>query len=111
MSAIPSQSPRIAPRSTGSASRTIVTGEASNEFVFAVVGHVGSGTSEIADALGDLLRETEFAGSTFEVDVIKARQVIREWATEQGKDVPEPTEPPRLADVVVLQNLGDEMRA
>lgn len=36
-------------------SKGIVLEQAANEFVFAVVGHVGSGTSEIATALKGLL--------------------------------------------------------
>ncbi len=110
MSAIPSQGLRVGPKSVGMTSRTIVTGAASNELVFAVVGHVGSGTSEIADALDALLSETQLGGRTFETQIIKARDIIVEWAAEHGQTLAEQTEPPRLADVIALQNLGDQMR-
>lgn len=37
-------------------SRAVVRDHATNEFVFAVVGHVGSGTTKIATTLRDLLK-------------------------------------------------------
>jgi deoxycytidylate deaminase len=98
-------------KSADATSRTIVTGAASQELVFAVVGHVGSGTSEIADALGQLLSETLLDGRTFDVEVIKARDIIREFGAERGKPLPVQKDVPDLADVEAFQNLGDEMRS
>lgn len=110
MSATPSSSPRVGPKSVGVTSQTVITGAASNELVFAVVGHVGSGTSEIADALVALLAETELNGRKFQVELIKARDVIQSWAGEQGHELPLETEPVSLKYVTLLQDLGDDMR-
>lgn len=41
-------------------SRAVVLGSDSNELVFAVVGHAGSGTTLVAKALAAVLRETSF---------------------------------------------------
>lgn len=110
MSAASSSVPKLGPVSVGSSSRTLVTSSASNELVFAVVGHVGSGTSEIAKTLSTLLSETAFDHRRFDVEVIKARDVIQEWAVDHGKAIPEWSDPPTLAEVMTLQNWGDEMR-
>ena len=110
MSANPSPTPKAGPLGTGTTSRTIVIGDASNELVYAVVGHVGSGTSEIADALGEILEETEFGGRRFEVEIIKAREIISEWAVENELTVPAQSEHPTLTDVQALQDFGDKMR-
>lgn len=92
-------------------SREIVLENASNEFVFAVVGHAGSGTSMVADRLRDLLLDTEVAGAKFEVISLKARDVIQDWARKKGKPVPPDTGEKLLSHVETLQNYGDEMRA
>lgn len=52
----------------------MVRRDASNEFVFALVGHTGSGTSVIAQTLQALLRDTNLNGSTFDVTILKARE-------------------------------------
>lgn len=75
---------------------------AANELIFAVVGPVGSGTSEIAEALEELLRE-----SGYDATVLKAREVIEEAA---GKlDIPIP-QTPELTKSTALQNAGDQVR-
>ncbi len=75
---------------------------AANELIFAVVGPVGSGTSEIAEALEELLRE-----SGYDATVLKAREVIEEAA---GKlDIPIP-QTPELIKSTALQNAGDQVR-
>lgn len=80
---------------------------ASNEFVFAVVGHVGSGNSEIAKQLGALLKE-----EMYEVIIIKAREVIEEYAAQN--EIPIPTadsqEKQSLSDVSQYQDCGDRIR-
>lgn len=84
---------------------------ASAEFVFAVVGHAGSGTTAIAKTLEHLLVETRLDGTIFDVAMIRARDVIEEWAKRKGKQIP-PGGPKRyLKDVQLLQDYGDEMRA
>jgi deoxycytidylate deaminase len=86
-----------------------VIGNAANEIVFAVVGHVGSGTSEIASQLGQLLMQRELPGGPFDAEIIKARDVIEEWARGKGRSIP--TERGNLQATIALQDFGDAMRA
>ena len=46
-------------------SRGLVLSHAANEHVFGVVGHVGSGTSEIAKALWDIVNDPTLPGGVF----------------------------------------------
>lgn len=50
-----------------------VVAEAANEFVFGVVGHIGSGTSEVARSFKELLERQR---SPFETKILKASEVI-----------------------------------
>lgn len=97
----------------GVGSRELIRRESSNEFFFAVVGHAGSGTSFVAKTLGDFLRQTKLDGCQFDVEILKARTIIEEWARKNGKHVPspEPKGKRKLPDVKLLQDYGDEMRA
>lgn len=90
-------------------SKAIVLDRAANEIVFAVVGHVGSGTSEIANTLKGLL-EGPLEGGSFDVEILKARDVIQAWAESAGKPLPK-TARDDLATTRALQDLGDEMRS
>jgi deoxycytidylate deaminase len=91
-------------------SQAVVLAQASHEVVFAVVGHVGSGTSEIAEVLRRLLTKPKDADQTFEVEMLKATDVISSWAKKNGKLVPSGARK-TLADVERFQDLGDEMRS
>jgi type II secretory pathway predicted ATPase ExeA len=91
-------------------SKSMVRGYASNEFVFAVVGHVGSGTTKIATSLAELLNKGSIAGDPFDTEIIKARELIEAWATENRKAIPA-SEPRNLHTTQQFQDLGDEMRA
>jgi len=93
----------------GPESRELVQRVAANEIVFAVVGHVGSGTSEVADALKSLLEGTSLVGGPFDATILKAREGISEWARQTGRSVPDPNRID-LESVTQMQNLGDEMR-
>ena len=89
--------------------RAVILDAATNEFVFAVVGYVGSGTSEIANALKGLLEQANLEGGKFDVEILKAREVIANWAKQH--DVPLPATPPNdLNTTTEFQNLGDKMR-
>ena len=92
-------------------SRLILLDEASNELVFAVVGHAGSGTSVVANQLRNLLMETTAAGHQYDVEILKAREVILAWAGRRGRPLPPAATPPSLAQVGVLQDYGDQMRS
>jgi hypothetical protein len=82
---------------------------ATNEVVFAVVGYVGSGTSEIAAKLKGLLENTALPGGQFDVEILKARKVIEDWATRNG-ETPPSTPQNDLATTRAFQDLGDKMR-
>jgi deoxycytidylate deaminase len=81
-----------------------VRGEASHEFVFGVVGHIGSGASQIAEQLSSVL-----TNAGFDVHILKARKAIVDWGTRNNRPTPSGG-PNTVAHVSELQNLGDEMR-
>jgi deoxycytidylate deaminase len=95
----------------GAGSREVLGREASGEFIFAVVGHAGSGTTAIAKTLEALLGDTAYNGDNFDVILIRAREVIEAWAKEHGKEIPSQTEKRYLRHVELLQDYGDEMRS
>lgn len=93
----------------GTTSQEIYGGLRSGELVIAVVGHVGSGTSTIADELKTTLEAPELAGGPYDATVLKARDAIIAWADMNGRQLPA-TDPNDLEYVTRLQDLGDEMR-
>src|SRR5690348_5241228 len=59
--------------------------EAAHEFVFAVVGRIGSGTSQVARAFKELLeRQTP----SFDTRILKATEVIENWAKRESLSHP-----------------------
>lgn len=92
-------------------SKSAVLEQASNELVFAVVGHVGSGTSEVAKTLEALLQEKTRESPAYDVQIIKATEMISGWAAENRHSVPivDPDHK-TLEDVEAFQNLGDLFR-
>lgn len=90
-------------------SREVLNREASNEIVFAVVGGAGSGTGVIAEQLRVLLIETQIGGKPFDVVILKASKVIRDWAVQQNKPLP-PAQPKKLESAAIFQDYGDDMR-
>lgn len=111
MSANPATPPQISAAGFDVTSHSVVVNAACNELVFAVVGHAGSGTSEIANALAGILEDTEFGSKRFEATILSARDVICEWAEENGEALPKNNPAVTLEDVKRLQDLGDLMRA
>ncbi len=87
----------------------MVAEQVSNELVFAVVGHVGSGTTKVAEALRDVLRATRVGDQAFSVDIIKARKVIEEGMKQRGAAL-EVGEGKTLTDVIKYQDAGDKLR-
>lgn len=81
----------------------VVRNLAAKELIFGIVGPVGSGTSEVATALENLLR-----GKGFVVSRIAARDLITRWAEAQGKEVPPDSQP--MKQTRALQDAGDDMR-
>jgi deoxycytidylate deaminase len=96
------------PRSEAT-SQHILSGEIAHELVFAVVGHVGSGTTETAKLLKAALEAGELPGGPYEVTHLKAREEILAWAEQHGKPLPK-HEPAKIDYVISLQDLGDQMR-
>ena len=82
--------------------QTAVGDLAANEFVFAVVGPVGSGTSQVAAQLGSLLGE-----EGFECVILKAREVIEKWMRSRSKGEGKDS---TLAKRTELQDAGDDLR-
>jgi deoxycytidylate deaminase len=111
MSALPNKLAIINPKLEGKDAKSILLEQAANELVFAVVGHVGSGTSVVANQLAHLLRETFYKDVRFEVEILKARNVIEEWATSKAFPLPPEVNPPSLGQVRALQDYGDQMRS
>jgi len=99
------------PNAIESGSREVLGREASNEFIIAVVGHAGSGTTVIAKTLESLLADNELGGKPFDVVMLRARDVIAAWAKERGKPLPVETPKRYVKDVERLQDYGDEMRS
>lgn len=95
--------------SPASGAREVLKAHVANELVFAVVGHVGSGTSTVAKKLKELLENPLLPGGSFEVEILKARQVIVDWARGRGERLEEP-QSPDLEHARRLQDLGDAMR-
>ena len=92
------------PRAAGDGAREKMLGHASNELVFGVVGHVGSGTSTVATQIADQLRHAGGAG--FDVEVIKASTLI--LRANEPKTTARPTG--SIEHASHLQDLGDRMR-
>ncbi|WP_228565343.1 anti-phage dCTP deaminase [Myxococcus sp. AB036A] len=83
--------------------------QVANELVFAVVGHVGSGTTTVAKKLKEVLSASSLPGGPYDVTLLKARREIVEWALSNGHEINEPT----TAELIFserLQDLGDAMR-
>lgn len=95
-------------------SRLVVRSNASNELIIAVVGHVGSGTTRISGLLKEKLEAQTIVTSSgerksFQVEPLKASDVIKKWAAKQNKQVPE-YEKGDLQRASLFQDLGDAMR-
>jgi len=101
---------RVLPVRRGEDTRGLVLKHAANELVFAVVGHVGSGTSEIAKALSESLEDQTLPGGPFKVNTLKASDILIEWARAKGEVIPDKTTN-RLAYTTRLQDLGDKLRS
>jgi len=106
---VPAKRSVITPKSRGVASRTLIREHASNELIFAVVGHAGSGTTAVAQRLKDALENSSLKGGPFDVTILKARDAIVDWAESCGK-APPLGRGKDINHTIALQDLGDEMR-
>ncbi len=82
----------------------------SRELVFGIVGHVGSGTSTVANDLCEILSQQQSDEYRQEAVVLKARSVIEAWALSQGQQLPT-DDTPKMEAVQRFQDLGDKMRS
>lgn len=94
---------------TISSSQELTKSLASNELVFGIVGHVGSGTSTAAESLRDILETAGSGDARRNVSILKARDVIASWANHHGEQLPAETDP-KMKQVERYQDLGDLMR-
>lgn len=94
---------------SGENSEKIIRSSTSAELVFAVVGHVGSGTSTIAKMLSALLEDETRVGGAFETTIFSARDAIALWA-ERAKIKRGAGEKSDLNVSIEFQNIGDKMR-
>jgi len=85
--------------------RQVISEARSNEIFFGVVGPVGAGSSRVMTSLQRAASQAGYA-----CELIKASDLIRAWATEIGHKLPAAI-PKLLANVRILQDLGDEMRS
>lgn len=114
MSSLPDAVPAILPvisSTSDERSRDLVLKTSSNELVFAVVGHVGSGPGYVAKFLKEVLEDPTICGDPFSVHLLKASMVIEEWAHTRHMPLPSAEERHTLAGVKTLQDYGDLMRA
>ncbi|WP_162233739.1 anti-phage dCTP deaminase [Sphingomonas sp. Leaf17] len=96
--------PKTAPANdTKTTSATeIVKQLASHEMIFGVVGPVGSGTSEVAEALHKFLKD-----NGYDANIYKARDVITEWANASEFNI---IGDGKMDCTRALQDAGDELR-
>lgn len=83
----------------------IIESAQSKELFFAVVGHIGSGISEVAETL-----KSELEDQGYNVEIIKASSAIKEWSQANSCNVPEVSARVSIEDIFCYQDLGDSMR-
>jgi len=88
----------------GADSREVISRNRSKEIFFGVVGPVGAGGSRVITSL-----ERACESSGYICEKIKASDLIRQWATENGHQIPDSGNK-TLEIVKQLQDLGDLMR-
>lgn len=73
-----------------------------------MVGHVGSGTSKVAEELKKVLAGPD-SGPAFDVEILKARDELIQWESERDHRLTTAT-PGKMAYAHILQDVGDDMR-
>jgi deoxycytidylate deaminase len=91
-------------------SQKVIAENVSNEVIFGIVGHVGSGNTTVAETLKKTLEAQVSGGQKFEVAIIKARTVIEESMKKLGRPISTSKDKKLLADVIKYQDAGDELR-
>ncbi|VAW59451.1 deoxycytidylate deaminase-related protein [hydrothermal vent metagenome] len=83
----------------------IIKAVQSRELFFAVVGHVGSGISEVAGIL-----KSELESQGYDVEIIKASSAIKDWSLANEHHVPDESGRASIDNTCTYQNSGDLMR-
>jgi deoxycytidylate deaminase len=91
-------------------SQKVIAESVANELIFAIVGHVGSGTTTVAETLKKTLEAQASGGHKFKVAIIKARTVIEESMKTLGRPIATAKDKKLIADVIKYQDSGDELR-
>jgi deoxycytidylate deaminase len=96
----------------GESSQEMLRRSRSNELFIAIVGPAGSGVGTCALALKGLLETEVIGGHSFEVEIVKGSEVIREWATREGLLLPPPAQGGQktIEAMEQMQDRGDDMR-
>jgi deoxycytidylate deaminase/dephospho-CoA kinase len=94
----------LASRRSRKNSREIVLSQEAPEFVFAIVGHIGSGTSTVAEQVRSVLQS-----ASFDTYILKARTEIERWARKTGQleGIGDNSD---IGHTKRLQKLGDDYR-
>ncbi len=91
-------------------SRELNKTNSARELVFGIVGHVGSGTSTVANDLCEILGAQSVEGEQQQAVIVKARNVIEGWAMAHSETLPTDSTP-MMEAVSRFQDLGDQMRS
>jgi deoxycytidylate deaminase len=90
-------------------SQEIVQHSNSRELFFAVVGHIGSGTSEVAQQLRGVL-SSDAAGPAYDAEILKARAELEAWDARHRGILRAESRPNKLEVTELLQQIGNDMR-
>ncbi len=88
-------------------SQSLIQGSAGNELIFAVVGHVGSGTSAIANDLKQVLTHQKLVGGSYDTEILKASELL---ASQDAGASLVGARRGTLEYATRLQDLGDALR-
>jgi len=91
-------------------SQKVIAESVANEIIFGIVGHVGSGTTTVAETLKNILESKASGRDKFQVAIIKARTVIEESMKMLGRPIDAAHDKKLIADVIKYQDAGDELR-
>lgn len=92
-------------RTRGQNSQDVVLSEAAPEFVFAVVGHIGSGTTTVAEKVKAVLVD-----NGYETHLLKATDEIKIWARTNNHLNDEIPNRKDISYIKQMQDLGDLFR-
>lgn len=107
--AVPAEK-RSVPSATDGDSKAVLKASNANELFIAIVSPAGAGGGTAADALKGLLEEARADRDPYAVEIVKASDVIRDWASANGLGLPAKDARKTLEAMTAMQELGDRMR-